>query len=52
MPIVVTVAFDLFDMAMLRLTIAPSQYDLPVGQEHGRTLPISGRYVMLACPIS
>jgi hypothetical protein len=41
MPIVATVAFDLFDMAMLRLTIAPSQYDSRWGQEHGRTHAIS-----------
>src|SRR5215467_1598236 len=41
MPIVATVAIDLLDMAMLRLTIAPSQHHSPVGQEHGRTIPLA-----------
>ena len=41
MPIVATVAFDLLDMAMLRLTIAPSKHHSPVGQEHGRTIPLA-----------
>src|SRR5262252_10168101 len=40
MPIVATAAVDLLDMAMLRLTIAPSQHHSPVGQEHGRTIPL------------
>ena len=30
------VAIDLLDMAVLRLTLAPAQHHLPVGQEHGR----------------
>src|SRR5262249_57273318 len=37
MPMVATVAVDLLDMAVLRLTLAPSQRQSPVGQEHGRT---------------
>src|SRR5215470_12176987 len=41
MPVVATVALDLLDMAMLRLTIAPSQHHSPVGQEHGRTIPLA-----------
>jgi hypothetical protein len=40
MPIVAMVAIDLLDMAVLRLTLAPSQHHLPVGQEHGRTIPL------------
>jgi hypothetical protein len=40
MPIVATVAIDLLDMAMRRLTIAPSQHHSPTGQEHGRTIPL------------
>jgi hypothetical protein len=39
MPIAAMVAIDLLDMAVLRLTLAPSQHHLPVGQEHGRTIP-------------
>jgi hypothetical protein len=35
------VAIDLLDMAVLRLTLAPSQHDPPVGQEHGRTIPLA-----------
>src|SRR5215475_2062688 len=41
MPIVATVAVDLLDMAVLRLTLAPSQHHSPVGQEHGRTIPLA-----------
>jgi hypothetical protein len=41
MPIVATVAIDLLDMAVLRLTLAPSQHYSPVGQEHGRTIPLA-----------
>ena len=37
MPIVAMVAIDLLDMAVLRLTLAPSQHHSPVGQEHGQT---------------
>src|SRR5215468_6675182 len=40
MPIVAMVAIDLLDMAVLRLTLAPSQHHSPVGQEHGRTIPL------------
>src|SRR5262245_39563434 len=40
MPMVAVVAFDLLDMAVLRLTLAPSQHHSPVGQEHGRTIPL------------
>ncbi len=39
MPIVAMVAADLLDMAVLRLTLAPSQHHSPVGQEYGRTIP-------------
>ena len=35
------VAIDLLDMAVLRLTLAPSQHHSPVGQEHGRTIPLA-----------
>ena len=35
------VAIDLLDMAALRLTLAPSQHHSPVGQEHGRTIPLA-----------
>jgi hypothetical protein len=35
---------DLFDMAVLRLTLAPSQHHSPVGQEHGRTIPSAEVY--------
>jgi hypothetical protein len=28
-------------MAVLRLTLAPSQHHSPVGQEHGRTIPLA-----------
>jgi len=38
-PIVAMVAADLLDMAVLRLTLAPSQHHSPVGQEYGRTTP-------------
>ena len=31
----------LLDMAVLRLTLAPSQHHSPVGQEHGRTIPLA-----------
>src|SRR5258708_3927972 len=37
------VAIDLLDMAVLRLTLAPSQHHSPVGQEHGRTIPLPDR---------
>src|SRR5215469_7174774 len=40
-PIVAMVAIDLLDMAVLRLTLAPSQHRSPVGQEHGRTIPLA-----------
>src|SRR5262249_25759552 len=40
-PIVAMVAIDLLDMAVLRLTLAPSQHHSPVGQEHGRTIPLA-----------
>jgi hypothetical protein len=33
MPIVAMVAIDLLDMAVLRLTLAPSRHHSPVGQE-------------------
>src|SRR5262249_31435799 len=32
---------NLLDMAVLRLTLAPSQLRSPVGQEHGRTIPLA-----------
>jgi hypothetical protein len=41
MPIVAMVAIDLLDMAVLRLTLAPSQHYSLVGQEHGRTIPLA-----------
>src|SRR5215472_695387 len=41
MPMVAMVAIDLLDMAALRLTLAPSQHYSPVGQEHGRTIPLT-----------
>src|SRR5713101_5727498 len=41
MPIVAMVAIDLVDMAVLHLTLAPSQHYSPVGQEHGRTIPLA-----------
>jgi hypothetical protein len=41
MPIVAMVAIDLLDMAVLRLTLAPFQHHSPVGQEHGRTIPLA-----------
>src|SRR5499433_2009328 len=41
MPMVAMVAIDLLDMAVLRLTLAPSQHHSPVGQEHGRTIPLA-----------
>jgi hypothetical protein len=40
MPIVAMVVIDLLDMAVLRLTLAPSQHHSLVGQEHGRTIPL------------
>src|SRR5215470_1070407 len=40
MPIVAMVAIDLLDMAVLRLTLAPSQHRAREGQEHGRTIPL------------
>jgi hypothetical protein len=40
MPMVAMVAIDLLDMAVLRLTLAPFQHHSPVGQEHGRTIPL------------
>src|SRR5260370_14834776 len=40
MPIVAMVAIDLLDMAVLRLTLAPSQHHSPGGQEHGRPIPL------------
>src|SRR5260370_4465351 len=41
MPIVAMVAIDLLDMAVLRLTLAPSQHHSQVGQEHGRAIPLA-----------
>ncbi len=41
MPIVAMVVIDLLDMTVLRLTLAPSRYYSPVGQEHGRTIPLA-----------
>src|SRR2546425_1441396 len=41
MPLVAMVAIDLLDMAVLRLTLAPSQHHSPVGQGHGRTIPLA-----------
>jgi hypothetical protein len=41
MPMVAMVAIDLLDMAVLRLTLAPSKHHSPVGQEHGRTIPLA-----------
>jgi hypothetical protein len=38
---VAMVAIDFLDMAALRLTLAPSQHHSPVGQEHGRTIPLA-----------
>jgi hypothetical protein len=35
------VAIDSLDMAVLRLTLAPSQHHSPVGQERGRTIPLA-----------
>src|SRR5262249_13905542 len=40
-PMVPMVAIDLLAMAVLRLTRAPSQHHSPVGQEHGRTIPLA-----------
>src|SRR6267154_975332 len=40
MPIVAIVAIDLSDMAVLHL-LAPFQRHPPVGQEHGRTIPLA-----------
>jgi hypothetical protein len=36
------VTIDLLDMAVLGLTLAPFQHHSPVGQEHGRTIPLAG----------
>src|SRR5215813_3069220 len=41
MPMVAMVAIDLLDMAVLHLTLAPSQHHSSVGQEHGRTIPLA-----------
>src|ERR1700704_832748 len=41
MPIVATVGFDLLDMTVLRLIVALSQHHALVGQEHGRTIPLT-----------
>jgi len=41
MPIVALVPIDLLDMAVLRLTLARSQHHSPMGQEHGRTIPLT-----------
>jgi hypothetical protein len=41
MPIVAIVAIDLLDMAVLLLTLAPSQHHSLVRQEHGRTIPLA-----------
>jgi hypothetical protein len=38
---VAMVAIDLLDMAVLRLTLAPSQHHSPVGKELGRTIPLA-----------
>jgi hypothetical protein len=38
---VVTVEFDLLDMAALRLTLAPFQHHSLVRQEYGRTIPLA-----------
>src|SRR5262245_23686040 len=45
MPIVAMVAIELLDMAVLRLTLAPSQHRSLVGQEHGRTIPLPDLHV-------
>jgi hypothetical protein len=39
-PIVATVAIDLLDMAVLRLTLAAFQHPALVRQEHARTIPL------------
>jgi hypothetical protein len=41
MLMVAVVAIDLLDMAVLRLRLASSQHYSPVGQEHGRTIPLA-----------
>src|SRR5215468_8702412 len=41
MPIVAMVAIDLLDMAVLHSTLAPFQHHRPLGQEHGRTIPLA-----------
>src|SRR5262245_48462311 len=46
MPIVAMVAIDLLDMAVLRLTLAPSQHRAREGQEHGRTIPLGDAAVV------
>jgi hypothetical protein len=38
---VATVAIDLSDMAVRRLTLPPFQHYSPVGQEDGRTIPLA-----------
>ena len=35
------VAIDLLNMAVLRLTLAPSQGHSPMGQEHSRAIPLA-----------
>src|SRR5215475_6621539 len=49
-PIVAMVAIDLLDMAVLRLTLAPSQHRSPVGQEHGRTIPLAEACIVPLAP--
>src|SRR5713226_8461043 len=49
MPIVAMVAIDLLDMAVLRLTLAPSRHHSPVGQEHGRTIPLADHARVACC---
>jgi hypothetical protein len=48
MPIVATVRLDFLDMAVLRLTLAPSQHHSPVEQEHGRTIPLADHSLLCA----
>jgi hypothetical protein len=50
---VAMVAIDLLDMAVLRLTLAPSKHHPPVGQEHGRTIPLAEvGHLVLALSVS
>ena len=35
------VAIDVLNMAVLRLTLAPSQRHSPMGLEHNRTIPLA-----------